>query len=104
MNRSILGVTTLAICLGAFFLVPTAFAYAGTLGQPGGITLEEQLILAERKVEYANANPASGSGTPYLDAEGVVGTSIIAGAIFGGIATAFFVKGRSGRYAAYGRG
>ena len=51
MNRSILGVTTLAICLGAFFLVPTAFAYAGTLGQAGGTTLEEQLILAERKVE-----------------------------------------------------
>ena len=64
MNRSILGITTLAICFVAFFLVPAAFAYAGTLGQVGGITLEEQLILAERKVEYAAANPASGSGTP----------------------------------------
>jgi hypothetical protein len=39
-----------------------------------------------------------------MDADGVVGASIIAGAIFGGIATAFFVRGRSGRYAAYGRG
>ena len=103
MNRTILGVTTLAVCFGAFFLVPTAVAYSG-LGQPGGITLEEQLILAERKVEYAAANPASGSGTPYLDATGVVGASVIAGAIFGGIATAFFVRGKSGRYAAYGRG
>ena len=104
MNSSILGVTTLAICLGAFFLVPTAFAYAGTLGQAGGTTLEEQLMLAERKVEYAAANPASGSGTPYLNADCVLGASVIAGAIFGGIATAFFVRGRSGRYAAYGRG
>jgi len=103
MNRSILGITTLALCFGAFFFVPTAIAYSG-LGQAGGITLEEQLILAERKVEYAAANPASGSGTPYLDATGVVGASVIAGAIFGGIATAFFVRGRSGRYAAYGRG
>ena len=104
MNRTILGVTTLAVCFGAFFLVPSAYAYAGTLGQPGGITLEEQLILAERKVEYAAANPASGSGTPYLDASGVVGAAVNAGAIFGGIATAMFVRGRSGRYAAYGRG
>ncbi len=104
MNRSILGITTLAICFVAFFLVPASYAYAGNLGQAGGTTLEEQLILAERKVEYAAANPASGSGTPYLDATGVVGASVIAGAIFGGIATAMFVKGRTGRYAAYGRG
>jgi len=103
MSRSILGICTLAVVFGAFFFVPTAIAYSG-LGQAGGITLEEQLILAERKVEYAAANPASGSGTPYLDADGVVGATVIAGAIFGGIATAMFVKGRSGRYAAYGRG
>jgi len=103
MNRSILGICTLAVVFGAFFFVPTAIAYSG-LGQAGGVTLEEQLMLAERKVEYAAANPASGSGTPYLDATGVVGASVIAGAIFGGIATAFFVRGKSGRYAAYGRG
>jgi len=52
----------------------------------------------------ADHNPATGSGTPYLDAGGVLGASLIAGAIFGGIATAFFVRGKSGRYAAYGRG
>ena len=103
MSRSILGICTLAVVFGAFFFVPTAIAYSG-LGQAGGVTLEEQLILAERKVEYAAANPASGSGTPYLDATGVVGASVIAGAIFGGIATAMFVKGKSGRYAAHGRG
>jgi hypothetical protein len=74
------------------------------LGQEGGITLEEQLLLAERKVQKAADNPATGSGTPYMDADGVVGASIIAGLIFGGIATAFFVRGRAGRYAAYGRG
>ena len=103
MSRSILGICTLAVVFGAFFFVPTAIAYSG-LGQAGGVTLEEQLILAERKVEYAAANPASGSGTPYLNADGVLGASVIAGLIFGGIATAFFVRGRSGRYAAYGRG
>ena len=84
-------------------MIPAALAYSG-LGEAGGMTLEEQLILAERKVQYADANPATGSGTPYLNADGVLGASVIAGAIFGGIATAFFVRGRSGRYAAYGRG
>nr|AIF04887.1 hypothetical protein [uncultured marine thaumarchaeote KM3_177_A10] len=84
-------------------VVVPVLAYSG-LGQTGGITLEEHLELAERKVAYADANPATGSGTPYLAADGALGATLIAGAIFGGIATAMFVKGRSGRYAAYGRG
>jgi hypothetical protein len=105
MKRSrILLASLMAIfALGTIAVIPVALAYSG-LGDPAGPTLEEQLILAERKVQKAADNPATGSGTPYLDATGVLGASIIAGAIFGGIATAFFVKGRSGRYAAYGRG
>ena len=100
----ILGVSIMAIfAIGTISMVPVALAYSG-LGADGGITLEEHLELATRKVEKAEANPATGSGTPYLDASGVLGSSLIAGAIFGGIATAMFVKGRSGRYAAYGRG
>ena len=103
MKRSIYALSTLALCMAMSTLALPVLAYSG-LGADGGITLEEHLMLAERKVEYAEANPASGSGTPYLDATGVVGASVIAGAIFGGIATAMFVRGRSGRYAAYGRG
>ena len=104
MNRSIFWISTLALCMAlSTIMIPAALAYSG-LGAIDGITLEEHLALAERKVAYADANPATGSGTPYLDATGVVGATVIAGAIFGGIATAMFVKGRSGRYAAYGRG
>ena len=103
MNRSIYALSTLALCMAMSTLVVPVLAYSG-LGATDGITLEEHLALAERKVEYAEANPATGSGTPYLDATGVVGATVIAGAIFGGIATAFFVRGKSGRYAAYGRG
>jgi len=100
----ILSVSIMAIfTIGTISMVPVALAYSG-LGADGGITLEEHLELATRKVEKAEANPATGSGTPYLDAGGVLGASLIAGAIFGGIATAFFVKGKQGRYAAYGRG
>jgi len=104
MNRTIFWISTLALCMAlSTIMIPAALAYSG-LGATDGITLEEHLALAERKVAYADANPATGSGTPYMDASGVLGASVIAGAIFGGIATAFFVKGRSGRYAAYGRG
>jgi len=103
MNRSIYALSTLALCMAMSTLVVPVLAYSG-LGATDGITLEEHLELATRKVEKAEANPATGSGTPNLDASGVLGASLIAGAIFGGIATAFFVRGKSGRYAAYGRG
>jgi hypothetical protein len=103
MKRSIYALSTLALCMAMSTLVLPVLAYSG-LGAEGGITLEEHLELATRKVEKAADNPATGSGTPYLDADGVLGASLIAGAIFGGIATAFFVRGKSGRYAAYGRG
>ena len=105
MNKTmIFGVSIMAIfVIGTISMVPVSLAYSG-LGADGGITLEEHLELAERKVQKAADNPATGSGTPYLDASGVLGSSIIAGVIFGGIATAMFVRARSGRYAAYGRG
>ena len=86
------------------------FAYAqymgnvGAGGETGQNTLEETLELAKRRIDAAETNPASGSGTPYLDADGVVGAAVIAGAVFGGIAGAFFFRGKSGRYAAQGRG
>ena len=105
MNKTmIFGVSIMAVfVIGTISMVPVALAYSG-LGAVDGITLEEHLELAERKVQKAADNPATGSGTPYLDASGVLGASVIAGAIFGGIATALLVRGRSGRYAAYGRG
>ena len=103
MKRSIFALSTLALCMAMSTLVVPVLAYSG-LGASDGITLEEHLELATRKVEYADANPATGSGTPYLAADGILGASVIAGAIFGGIATAMFVKGKSGRYAAHGRG
>ena len=40
----------------------------------------------------------------YLDADGAVGASVVMGAVFGGIAGSFFLRGRSGKYAAMGRG
>jgi len=98
VNKPILlGTITLVLFVAATTLPMAAAQYAGA-GGGGATTLEEQLELAKRKVAAAERNPASGSGTPYLDASGVVGASAIAGAVFGGIAIAFVVKGRSGRF------
>jgi len=98
VNKPILlGTVVLVLFVAATTLPMAAAQYAG-VGGGGDITLEDQLELAKRKVDTAAKNPATGSGTPYLDANGVVGASAIAGAVFGGIAIAFVVKGRSGRF------
>jgi len=114
MNRTHYVLGILAVCMALSTMIPASYAFyeidtyggqydeskvSGAFG-----SLEEQLELAERAKAAADANPATGSGTPYMDATGVVGASIIVGSIFGGIATFFFVKGKSGRYAAAGRG
>jgi len=109
MNKTLLIATIFAVyVLGYYGASELAFAqYMGNVGdegETGARTLEEQLELARRAIEAAEANPASGSGTPYLAADGVLGASAIAAAVFGGIAGALFFKGRSGKYAAQGRG
>lgn len=109
MNKTLFGAALVAVTvLSVGMMTGEAFAqYMGNVdqsGKTGKNTLEETLKLARDRVEYAKANPATGSGTPYLAADGVLGASAIAAAVFGGIAAAFFFRSRSGRYAAQGRG
>ena len=110
MNKTILLAASLIAVFAIGYYAENAIAFAqymgnvGSEGETGTYTLEEALELQRRRIESAQANPASGSGTPYLDANGVVGASVIAAAVFGGIAAAFFIRGRSGKYAAMGRG
>ena len=99
MNKPlVIGATILALFVASTFLPMAAAQYAG-VGGGGKVNLEEQLALAKAKVKKAADNPATGSGTPYLDANGVIGGSAIVGAVFGGIAIAFVLKSRSGRFA-----
>lgn len=110
MNTKILLAASLIAVFTIGLYAESAVAFAqymgnvGSEGQTGSYTLEEALEIQTRRIEAAQANPSSGSGTPYLDASGVVGAAVIAGAVFGGIAGAFFIRGRSGKYAAMGRG
>ncbi len=76
----------------------------GSAGETGKFTLEEALELQRRRIELVKANPDAGSGTPVIDASGVGGAAVITAVVLGGISGAFFIKGRSGRYAAMGRG
>ena len=108
MNK-ILIVSIFAISIVGFYGT-AGLAYAqymgnvGSMGETGASTLEETLQLARDRVAYVDACPDCGSGTPYLDATGILGSTIIAGAVFGGMAGALFLKGRQGKYAAQGRG
>lgn len=84
----------LAVLLSAV-LPQLAFAQQYTEYNPGNtMTLEQELDLAKKKVEMVKEHPGEGSGTPYLNANGVVGASIISGAIFGGIFVAFVVRAK----------
>lgn len=71
-----------------------AFAQYGAYPPGNSLTVEQELDLAKKKIELVKAHPGDGSGTPYLDANGVVGASIISGAIFGGIFLAFVVRAK----------
>ena len=105
MNKPILIASILAVYVIAYSgIAGSAYAqYAGSVtSEPA--TLEETLELAKQRVAIAAANPASGSGTPYLSADGVVGSLAISAAIFGGVAGVLFYKGKHGKYAAQGRG
>ncbi|GDY16272.1 hypothetical protein LBMAG54_11280 [Nitrosopumilaceae archaeon] len=110
MNTKILLAASLIAVFTIGYYADNVVAFAqymgnvGSKGETGTYTLEEALKLQRSRIDSAKANPASGSGTPYLDAGGVVGAAVIAGAVFGGVAGAFFIRGRSGKYAAMGRG
>ena len=89
----------------SFLILPSvssvAFAYLSTDGETG---LDDYLQLAQDRVNLANDNPHTGSGTPMFAADGVLGALILSTGVFGGVAVSFFIKSRQGKYAAIGRG
>ncbi len=105
MNKPIsMATVTIALLMGVAFVLPaleTAYGqYTNPAATPGGGgSVEEQLKLAKSKINNAKQTGAYGSGTPMLGtniSETVI-MIIILTAIFGGVAAAFFVKGRAGR-------
>ncbi|MGD1834559.1 MAG: hypothetical protein ACPKPY_14510 [Nitrososphaeraceae archaeon] len=98
--QNILMMTATVLVLGTAFAIigsQPAIAQYGVGEQPGAVTLEESLALAEGKVTNAEQAGAYGSGTAMVGV-GLNDTAIFVGilvAIFGGVAAAFFIAGRS---------
>jgi len=110
---------TVAVILAGLLAVSAGAANAqiyGGGGAQGGQVTEEQLaqceqlgiersqcndvnILAKERLTNAQANPSTGSGTPMLSTTaGQMAVFIgVLGAIFGGVAAAFFFKGRGAK-------
>ena len=93
MKKLVYSILFAVIMSGALPQLAFAQQY-GTYPQGNSMTLEQELDLAKKKVELVKEHPGDGSGTPYLDASGVVGASIITGAIFGGIFVTFVVRAK----------
>lgn len=97
MNKPIIIGAVLLSLFTASALLPLVAAEtnpAYSQGGYGGGSLEENLKLARDKIASVKASPHMGSGTPVLDANGVVGASILVGAVFGGIFIAFVVRAK----------
>jgi len=118
MNRTDV---TVAVMLAGMVAVSSGAAYAqsgiyGGGGSSGGAVTQQQLqqcdqlgiersqcndvnILAKERLTNAQANPGQGSGTPMLSTQTgqmVVFIGVL-GAIFGGVAAMFFLKGRGSK-------
>ena len=97
-------------------MVSVAYAQYPTTGGSVGSASPEQLvecqqlgiprencndvtILAKKRLTAAQENPSTGSGTPMLSTEsGQMAVFIgVLAAIFGGVAAAFFIKGRGAK-------
>ena len=110
MNTKVLFAAMLVAVFTMGYYADNTMAFAqymgnvGSQGETGKYTLEEALELQRRRIESIEANPASGSGTPVLSADGIFGAAAITAIVFGTMSGALFLKGRSGKYAAMGRG
>ncbi len=117
MNKPIIMMALAAVAVFATPVIVLQTAYAqGLYGGGAGTASPEQLkdceqlgidrnecndttILAKRRLIAAQDNPLTGSGTPMLSTDsGQMAVFIgVLGAIFGGVAAAFFFKGRGAK-------
>lgn len=116
MNKPIIAALAAMAVLITSTTMSVAYAQYGGGGASLGTATPEQLeqceqmgipretcndvnILAKQRLTAAQENPATGSGTPMLSTESGQMTVFIGvlAAIFGGVAAAFFLKGRGAR-------
>ena len=103
MNIQVILTVTVLLTLTLTAGAPTIVSaqYFGNMsagGETGVRTLEEALKIQEGRV------PVSQYGNLYSEPPPHSMLALMVTALLGGIATIFFIKGRSGKYAAVGRG
>ncbi len=119
MNKPIIAaIAAMAVLTSTAMLTSSVYAqlYGGSSGSSIGTATPEQLercdqlgipretcndvnILAKERLTAAQENPSTGSGTPMLSTTSgqlVVFIGVL-GAIFGGVAAAFFFRGRGAK-------
>ena len=93
---------TLTLAAGAPTIASAQYlGNTGVGGETGANTLEEVLRIKSEQVNIAWPPP---DGGPILEPPSHRMLVFMVAALLGGIATIFFIKGRSGKYAAIGRG
>lgn len=92
-----------ATILSVFFLGAVGAASIAYAQYMGGVEGVHELSIHQKGIQERTIWNQD-RGLSYLDAAGVVGASVMVGAVFGGVAGAFFLRGRSGKYAAMGSG
>ncbi|MDQ3852737.1 MAG: hypothetical protein M3299_07885 [Thermoproteota archaeon] len=117
MNKPIMAaLAAMAVLTSTMSIAYAQYGGAGTTSGSIGTASPEQLqeceqlgvprencndvtILAKKRLTAAQENPATGSGTPMLStSEGQLIVFIgVLGAIFGGVAAAFFFRGRGAK-------
>ena len=75
LAASLIAVFTIGLSAQSSLAFAQYMGNVGSEGQTGSYTLEEALEIQSRRVASAEANPAAGSGTPYISADGVVGAA-----------------------------
>ena len=107
-TKVLLAATLLSVLFfGAMGAASIAYAqYMGGVcsgGEPGAHVPKDKCSI-QLGPPPERADRHTDRGLSYLDANGAVGVSVAVGAVFGGAAGVFFLRGRSGKYAAVGRG
>ncbi|MGA7898897.1 MAG: hypothetical protein WCA39_08565 [Nitrososphaeraceae archaeon] len=98
MNKPTIAAVAVAAALAiSVFALPSIEIAKAQYGGVTGGNIEEQLKLAREKITNAKSAGAYGSGTPMLgtNINETVLFIIILTVIFGGVAAAFFIMGRS---------
>ena len=94
MQKQFIAYALVAIVALPFVMQSPAFAQQYGQAATNSPTLEENLKLARERIAAVQANPHAGSGTPFLDAGGLITGMVVVAVIFGVLFSIFVWQGK----------